>query len=73
MNAFGVCTPNMEFTYVLTGWEGSAHDGRVLRNALTRPDGLRVPRGNLQLEEKNSPTQFIFRLEITLNFLFFFG
>jgi hypothetical protein len=23
----------MEFTYVLAGWEGSAHDGTVLRDA----------------------------------------
>ncbi|XP_042440767.1 protein ALP1-like [Zingiber officinale] len=35
----------MEFIYVLPGWEGSAHDGRVLRNAISRPHGLRVPRG----------------------------
>lgn len=52
MNVLGVCTPNMEFSYVLSGWEGSAHDGRVLRNALSRPDGLKVPRGNLNWENK---------------------
>ncbi|KAG6506626.1 hypothetical protein ZIOFF_031953 [Zingiber officinale] len=44
-NVLGVCCPNMEFIYVLPGWEGSAHDGRVLRNAISRPHGLRVPRG----------------------------
>ncbi|KAF5192029.1 nuclease [Thalictrum thalictroides] len=27
----------MRFTYVLTGWEGSAHDGRLLRCAVSRP------------------------------------
>ncbi|KAL8151853.1 hypothetical protein V2J09_021661 [Rumex salicifolius] len=31
MNVLVACSPNMEFTYVLTGWEGSAHDDRVLR------------------------------------------
>ena len=46
MNVLGVCSPDMEFIYVLPGWEGSAHDGRVLRNAISRPDGLRVPQGN---------------------------
>jgi hypothetical protein len=37
----------MQFIYVLPGWEGSAHDGRVLRDAISRPDGLRVPQGEL--------------------------
>ncbi|XP_048493239.1 protein ALP1-like [Beta vulgaris subsp. vulgaris] len=45
MNVLGVCSPNMEFIYVLPGWEGSAHDVRVLRNALSKPNGFRVPRG----------------------------
>lgn len=44
-NVLGVCTPNMMFTYVLPGWEGSAADGRVLRDAITRKNGLRVPAG----------------------------
>ncbi|ONM33436.1 hypothetical protein ZEAMMB73_Zm00001d041649 [Zea mays] len=35
----------MQFIYVLPGWEGSAHDGRVLRDAISRPNGLRVPQG----------------------------
>uniref|UniRef100_A0A803LZ68 Myb/SANT-like domain-containing protein n=1 Tax=Chenopodium quinoa TaxID=63459 RepID=A0A803LZ68_CHEQI len=49
MNVLGACAPNMEFIYVLPGWEGSAHDVRVFRNALSRPNGLRVPRGNYYL------------------------
>ncbi|CAL1356153.1 unnamed protein product [Linum trigynum] len=40
-----VVDQNMEFIYCLAGWEGSAHDGRVLRDALIRPNGLKVPRG----------------------------
>uniref|UniRef100_A0A803MRE4 Transposase n=1 Tax=Chenopodium quinoa TaxID=63459 RepID=A0A803MRE4_CHEQI len=36
MNVLGACAPNMEFIY-------------VLHNALSRPNGLRVPRGNYYL------------------------
>ncbi|CAI0469603.1 unnamed protein product [Linum tenue] len=45
MNVLGVVDQNMEFIYCLAGWEGSAHDGRVLSDALIRPNGLKVPRG----------------------------
>ncbi|KAJ8774298.1 hypothetical protein K2173_009729 [Erythroxylum novogranatense] len=44
-NMLGVCTPNMQFVYVLPGWEGSVADGRVLRDAITRRHGLKVPHG----------------------------
>ncbi|KAG6486771.1 hypothetical protein ZIOFF_055351 [Zingiber officinale] len=33
-NVLDVCTPNMQFSYVLPGWEESAADGRVLRDAI---------------------------------------
>ncbi|XP_047961603.1 uncharacterized protein LOC125206385 [Salvia hispanica] len=33
----------MQFMYVLPGWEGSAGDSRVLRDAVSRPNGLKVP------------------------------
>ncbi|XP_038698185.1 uncharacterized protein At2g29880-like isoform X2 [Tripterygium wilfordii] len=42
-NVLGVCGPDMNFIYVLPGWEGSAADGRVLRDAVSRPNGLKVP------------------------------
>ncbi|XP_050220164.1 uncharacterized protein LOC126670464 [Mercurialis annua] len=45
MNVLGVCSQDMQFIYVLPGWEGSAHDGRILRNEITRRNGLRVPQG----------------------------
>ncbi|CAL1408226.1 unnamed protein product [Linum trigynum] len=45
MNVLGVVNQNLEFIYCLAGWEGSAHDGRVLRDALIRPNGLKVPKG----------------------------
>ena len=44
-NVLGVCSHDMQFIYVLSGWEGSAHDGRVLRDAVTKPNGLKVPNG----------------------------
>ena len=44
-NVLGVCSHDMQFIYVLSGWEGSAHDGRVLRDAVTKPNGLKVPIG----------------------------
>ncbi|KAJ0014670.1 hypothetical protein Pint_20988 [Pistacia integerrima] len=46
-NVLGVCTPDMQFIYVLAGWEGSAVDGRVLKDAITRRNGLKVPQGNI--------------------------
>ncbi|XP_042040280.1 uncharacterized protein LOC121785850 [Salvia splendens] len=45
-NTLAVCDRFMRFVYVLTGWEGSAGDSRVLRDAVTREvDKLRVPKG----------------------------
>ena len=35
-NVLGVCDFDMLFIYCLAGWEGSAHDGRVLADAVTR-------------------------------------
>jgi hypothetical protein len=32
-NVLAVCNFNMEFVYILAGWEGSAHDVRVLQDA----------------------------------------
>ncbi|KAJ0017324.1 hypothetical protein Pint_11574 [Pistacia integerrima] len=46
-NALGVYTPDMQFIYVLVGWEGSVVDGRVLRDAITMRNGLKVPQGNI--------------------------
>lgn len=44
-NVLAVCSPNMEFIYILSGWEGSAADSRVLKDAISRNHGLKVPRG----------------------------
>jgi hypothetical protein len=45
-NVLGVCDRNMKFVYVLAGWEGSASDSRVLRDAMFREDSFKVPNGN---------------------------
>jgi hypothetical protein len=36
---------DMKFTYVLAGWEGSAHDALILADALERNNGFVVPEG----------------------------
>jgi hypothetical protein len=33
----------LKFTYVLAGWEGSAHDACILNDSLNRPDGIHLP------------------------------
>ena len=45
-NVMAVVDFDLKFTYVLAGWEGSAHDALVLADAIERDDGLRVPKGN---------------------------
>ncbi|XP_021317212.1 protein ALP1-like [Sorghum bicolor] len=40
---------DLKFTYVLAGWEGSAHDATILADALERHDGLRVAPGKFYL------------------------
>ncbi|XP_012838677.1 PREDICTED: uncharacterized protein LOC105959173 [Erythranthe guttata] len=49
LNVLAVCDNNMNFIYLLTTWEGSAADSRILRDAVTRENGLRVPTGNYYL------------------------
>ncbi|KAL6529587.1 hypothetical protein OROGR_015210 [Orobanche gracilis] len=51
-NVLATCDPNLRFTYVLPGWEGSTSDPRVLRDALRRRSGLRVPRRVMQRQGK---------------------
>lgn len=44
-NVLGVCSGDMQFIYVFPGWEGSASDSRVLHDAISRPNGFKVPAG----------------------------
>ncbi|KAF7807194.1 hypothetical protein G2W53_039355 [Senna tora] len=43
INVLGVCSQDAQFIYVLSGWEGSAADSRVLKSALSRPRDFKVP------------------------------
>ncbi|KAL8534540.1 hypothetical protein ACS0TY_010523 [Phlomoides rotata] len=49
VNVFAACDRRMHFIYMLTGWEGSVADACVLRDAISRPSGFRVPHGNYYL------------------------
>ena len=40
---------DLKFTYVLAGWEGSAHDSRVLNDAFARPGGFSISKGIIGL------------------------
>ncbi|KAL0537447.1 hypothetical protein IC582_026425 [Cucumis melo] len=44
-NVLGVCDTKGDFVYVLTGWEGSAADSQILCDAISRENGLQVPKG----------------------------
>ena len=44
-NVLAAITFDLKFIYVLAGWEGSAHDSRVLGDALSRPNGLKISEG----------------------------
>ncbi|XP_026395767.1 putative nuclease HARBI1 [Papaver somniferum] len=48
-NVLVACSFDLQFQYVLAGWEGSAHDGRILDSSLTRSDKLIVPEGKYYL------------------------
>ena len=37
---------NLKFSYILAGWEGSAHDATVLADAIERDDGFTISQGN---------------------------
>jgi hypothetical protein len=46
-NVFAACTFDLRFCYVLAGWEGCAHDARVLEDARSR--GFVIPEGKYYL------------------------
>ncbi|KNE95432.1 hypothetical protein PSTG_11285 [Puccinia striiformis f. sp. tritici PST-78] len=48
-NVLAVVNFDMEFLYVLAGWEGSAHDSRVICDAFTK--GLSIPDGQYYLAD----------------------
>ncbi|KAL6220045.1 hypothetical protein ACLB2K_007803 [Fragaria x ananassa] len=56
-NVLGVCSQDIQFIYVLPVWEGSAADSRVLRDAISRRHGLRVPHGYYYLVNAGYPNE----------------
>ncbi|WVZ94548.1 hypothetical protein U9M48_040428 [Paspalum notatum var. saurae] len=50
-NVLAVVDFDLRFTYVLAGWEGSAHDSLVLQDALSRKHGLKIPEGKFYLAD----------------------
>ncbi|MFQ6636657.1 hypothetical protein Gotur_013986, partial [Gossypium turneri] len=42
-NVLAAITFDLKFSYVLAGWEGSAHDSHILSDALSHLRGLRIP------------------------------
>ena len=47
INVLVACTFDLKFTYVLSGWEGTASDSRIIKDALTRDDKLLIPDGKI--------------------------
>ena len=48
-NVLATISFNLKFIYVLAGWEGNAHDSRVLNDAFARPGGFSIPEGIIGL------------------------
>ena len=48
-NVLAAISFDLKFTYVLAGWEGNAHDSRVLNNAFARRGGFSIPEGIIRL------------------------
>ncbi|KAG8383515.1 hypothetical protein BUALT_Bualt04G0021500 [Buddleja alternifolia] len=63
VNVLGVCDRDMKFQYVLMGWEGSACDSRVLRDAIHKQNGLKIRNGARTMRNK-SWTHFKHWIEI---------
>jgi len=49
-----ICSFDMKMLYVLAGWEGSAHDAKVLADAIER-FGFCVPSGKFYLVDAGAP------------------
>ena len=47
INVLVACTFDLKFTYVLSGWEGTTSDSRIIKDALTRDDKLLIPDGKI--------------------------
>ncbi|KAL5794607.1 hypothetical protein ACOSP7_003201 [Xanthoceras sorbifolium] len=45
-NVLAACNFDLEFIYVLSGWEGSVHDSKVISDVLLRRNELKVPQAS---------------------------
>ena len=48
-NVLAAISFDLKFTYVLAGWEGSAHDSHVLNDAFAKLGGFSIPEGIIGL------------------------
>ncbi|GJX72400.1 putative nuclease HARBI1, partial [Tanacetum coccineum] len=55
INVLVACTIDLKFAYVLSGWEGTASDSRIIKDALTRDDKLVIPEGKYYLVDGGLP------------------
>lgn len=58
-NVLGICIMDMQFCYVLAGWEGSAHDDKVLENALFDKHFI-IPKKNTTYTGYHNTNYFLF-------------
>lgn len=58
-NVLGVCTLDLQFCFVYPGWEGSAHDTRVVEDAQER-GGFHTPEGKYWLADAGYPNKYPF-------------
>ncbi|GAV65183.1 LOW QUALITY PROTEIN: DDE_4 domain-containing protein, partial [Cephalotus follicularis] len=56
-NVLAAITFDLKFTYVLAGWEGSAHDSRILNSPLSRSGGFKIPEGKIYLGDAGCGVQ----------------
>ncbi|KAJ0734418.1 putative harbinger transposase-derived nuclease domain-containing protein [Helianthus annuus] len=55
INVLAACTFDLKFTYVLTGWERTASDSRIIKDAFSRSDKLVIPTGKYCLVDAGLP------------------
>ncbi|KAG6530240.1 hypothetical protein ZIOFF_012463 [Zingiber officinale] len=48
-NVLAAYSFDLKFTYILSGWEGTTSDSRIVKNALSRHDKLLIPHGKYYL------------------------
>ncbi|KAJ9552217.1 hypothetical protein OSB04_016262 [Centaurea solstitialis] len=55
INVLAACTFDLKFTYILSGWEGTASDSRIIKDTFTRNDKLLIPEGKYYLVDVGLP------------------